>query len=236
MKHFPIACLVLCLGLLALSPGATAQDLPRSRLVIGADDRKMVSDMPAAIGRLNISGFARRTQCTAVLVAPDIVATAAHCVTDRRSGDAVTATRVHFLAGLTPEGHKAYGQGRCIRRAAHADVALVILAKPVKKIAPLAFLPEEPVEGMAVAHAGYALDRPYALTAHRHCRVLRKGDGMLHTDCDTNHGQSGGPVLVERDGKAYLAGIMVGAEPGEYSAAVGLSAVAELLGAPGCRR
>ncbi|KZD09072.1 trypsin-like serine peptidase [Oceanibaculum pacificum] len=230
-----LAALLICLAALAAT-AARAEELPRSTLVFGADDRRMAGDLPAAIGRLNVAGFAKRTQCSGTLIAPDIVATAAHCVLDRATGKPVAAARLHFLAGLGPDGHEAHGQGRCIRLPDDkADVALVRLARALP-IKPIALLHTPLAAGDAVTHAGYALDRPYAVSAHRDCHVLRPQGGMLLTDCDTNHGQSGGPLLARRDGTDFLAGIMVGVAPGKYSAAVSVPAWKAMLETPVCPR
>ncbi|WP_367153196.1 serine protease, partial [Leisingera sp. F5] len=50
-----------------------------------------------AVGRLNIGG---RAMCTASLIAPDMVLTAAHCMYDIRNGRAVNPRSLKFEAGL----------------------------------------------------------------------------------------------------------------------------------------
>jgi V8-like Glu-specific endopeptidase len=219
--------------------------------VIGDDDRRIVDSWEApwsAIGRVNVAGYRRRGACTGTLIAPDLVATAAHCLFDRGSGRPVPVGNIHFVAGQRRDRFLAHAKAKCVRlmqghrfrkqasiEAFRSDVAVIVLKQSLT-IAPvsLATIPE-PAAGTPLVHPGYGRDRPYLLSVDSTCRVQEEADGVLLTDCDTNFGGSGGPVLVRENGVLRLLAVMVGFSQGGYSAAVDTSKWPELRGASGCR-
>lgn len=217
--------------------------------VIGSDDRKPLAEPEAfwsAVGKIEIAGFSWLNNCTGTLVASDIVITAAHCLVDRRMSKRVAAERVRFAAGLVRDKVAGRGAARCVAYLGdmsasptkptaedfRRDAAAVFLRKPLD-IAPLPLSDEALVTGAKVTHAGYGRDRRYVLSVHRDCKIVDHSRMLYLTDCDTNLGQSGGPVLVEKNGTAQLAGIMVGYFD-EGSAMLGVDAWRELIKAPEC--
>ena len=87
--------------LLALAPlllvaaatvAAVAQEAPERRILSGEEGAAY-----AGVGRLNIAG---RRFCTATLVEPSVVATAAHCLYHPRTGARVPVSELRFVAGF----------------------------------------------------------------------------------------------------------------------------------------
>lgn len=162
----------------------------------------------AAIGRLDTGdGF-----CTATLIAPDIILTAAHClVTEagrRRSDDVFT-----FNAGLR------YGRvsaQRGVRRsmihpnydisltelgdnieAVSTDIALMQLDRPiVDGIAPI-LVNGRATAGDRVQIVSYGRDRENFMSLEDGCSVLRNRNAVVMLTCQVVPGSSGSPVLVE---------------------------------------
>lgn len=235
MRRCPEIAALAALALVAGFAGAASanDDFPG---VIGEDDRRIVDSWAApwnAIGRVNVAGYRTRGACTGTLIAPDLVVTAAHCLFDRRSGRPVPLGNIHFVAGQRRDKFLAHAKARCVRlpdghrfsktpsmAAFRSDVAVIVLKRRLEIApVPLATGPE-PAAGAALVHPGYGRDRPYLLSADSACSLQGRSAGVLLTDCDTNFGGSGGPVLVREEGALRLLAVMVGIVERRYSAAV----------------
>lgn len=207
---------------LAGSPSALAAD-PKPGIV-GSDDRTVTADPRfAAVGRLNLSGTGF---CTATLIRPNVVVTAAHCLTYKRTGKPIPPDRLHFVAGWRKGKYAAHRRGRATRIHAEykgaaspgqrmaSDIALIVLDKPIPAsvIAPIPLDRGTGSVRMTVplTHVSYARDRAHLPSVETGCVVRKVVGRMLLTDCDANFGGSGAPVLRERDGALHVLGVVSG--------------------------
>lgn len=156
-----------------------------------------------AVGRLNISG---QGYCTATLVAPDLVLTAAHCLVDRRTGHAVRAERVHFLAGFRAGNYAGHGRAQALavlpgyarsRATLHRDLGLVRLSEPMPDdVAPLP-IAAGVAAGDPLATLSYGIDRSQIPSKQDNCRAIRRDGLVLFTACEGVPGVSGAPIVRE---------------------------------------
>ncbi len=167
------------------------------------------------VGRLDIRG---QGFCTAALVAPDEILTAAHCLYDRSTGKAVEPGRMEFLAGWRMGRAAAY---RGIRQVAVPpgyrysaredpsrignDIALLKLVRPIRRATIRPFEIDPTVDaGDPVGVVSYARGRAQAPSLQKLCHVLRKDRGVLVLDCTVDFGSSGAPVFTLGGGPARI--------------------------------
>ena len=179
-----------------------------------------------AVVLLQIPGGAR---CTAFLVAPRRVLTAAPCLYMRRTGHFAPPESVHVLTG--------YSEGRFARHAIAtryqlaagydprhvppdfgADAAVVTLDRDMA--APDAVLRlAVAVPGQPAMLGGYNQDRAEVIEADPACHVLGSATdaakrALLRHDCTAPRGTSGAPLLMRQGGIWMAVGLQVAAAPG----------------------
>lgn len=247
--------LAAILTLLVALPAAAADDYTYKpkRSVFGKYDQRVIENSRAvpwkAIGRFNMAG---RGHCTATVVAPRIVATAAHCVVDKLTGGYMVPDKLHFVAGwdrgdyifhsVALEIHPAPGYvpgARPTTRTVVNDWALVVLAEDPS---PMTGVIEPVPYDMDVlmklkgaktvfVQAGYSGDKGQVLTSDENCKMygFTKGLKLAEHGCQAVPGDSGSPIIY-KSGDAYKMIAVHSAHAGATGYAVPASSFLDALG------
>lgn len=188
----------------------------------GAAEAPMLSEADHAawhaIGRLNTTGDFRRQMCTATLIAPDRVLTAAHCVVSS-TGMPVDPASLRFVAGWLRGDYVAVGLVASVTGAeafaaatqagqidmSH-DSAVLTLTAPIPDVTPLPL--GAPLATAPARILGYRWDRPHALSDAGPCQLERDRIGVLAMDCPATFGNSGGPVLQQTPDGWQVVGVV----------------------------
>lgn len=173
-----------------------------------------------AVGRIEIG---RGGYCTGVLIAPNLVLTAAHCVYNR-GPQIVDAKHLTFRAGL--RDGKSIAERRVARIAAHKgydparpfgaenirhDVALLELATPISTGEVDPFVVHQGAsKGQRVSVVSYGQGRDAALSWQRDCGLLWQWKDLLSFDCNVTFGSSGAPVFVREGRRARILTLVSG--------------------------
>ena len=206
--------LAALLAALCLVLPALAEDAAMVRLETADDSRGW-----DAVGKLRLgdTGF-----CTAALVSPQLVLTAAHCLYDPVTGVQFTPEEIEFQAGFRNGRAIAYrGVSRAVTHPDYryrapdglervvADLALLELSQPIRlpSLQPFA-TGATPVDGDKVGVVSYAQFREEAPTIQDSCSVLAGRSDALILTCDVDFGSSGSPVFSFLDGTARIVSVI----------------------------
>jgi V8-like Glu-specific endopeptidase len=172
-----------------------------------------------AVGRLN---FGDRGFCTAAMITPDVVLTAAHCLYDKATGTRIPAADIEFQAGLRHGRAEAYrGVRRVVAHPAYdfaendrldrvgVDLALIELDRPVRAGHVQPFRTQIRVQiGQRVQVVSYAKDRAEAPSREEGCGVLTRDRDILVLSCEVDFGASGAPVFANFNGEARIVSVI----------------------------
>jgi protease YdgD len=179
-----------------------------------------------AIGQITYGGAVGGAICTGTLVAPDLVLTAAHCVS--HDGEVMRAGDIQFAAGWRAGKSAAIRYGNQIilemptlgkLRALSQDVALIVLDMPIDAdvVRPLV-LAAPSVLTERYSLIGYRRDLPEVIRRNDACDLAGTEGAVLLLRCRVVSGNSGAPVLMQRDGKWQIAAVMAAQGRGSIDA------------------
>lgn len=194
----------LILGLAVFfATNAVADDLVAAkRRFLPVDEAEKWS----GVGRLNAKGGF----CTAALIRPDTLLTAAHCIFDRVTNRPIPLREMRFVAGSRKGYHTA--NRRVVFAKAHpdwsgyhgegvkvsGDIAVVKLESPVTRIEGRSYgVGPSPNEGDDVVLLSFGRDRADALSIQEPCQVVERYQRSASLNCDVTYGASGSPVFED---------------------------------------
>ena len=198
--------------------------------IVGKDDRQLFDHGKLsqfnAIGRLNREGAGF---CSAVLIAPTEILTAAHCIWDRSKRRFMLPQTLHFVPGYRRGSYLGHARGSSYQTAPGLvfdddgkpsvladDWAVVELdlnlttgagIKPIPLAGVATILALTP--NSRLLRVGYGYDRPHLPVKVDPCSVSAIVDKrrLLVHDCDATSGDSGSPIMIGEDGALKVIGV-----------------------------
>ncbi len=205
----PLLAAVLLLPAWHSRSGAAESGLPdgSSRRILSGPEQ----DPYAAVGKIWATSKGRH--CTATLVAPDLVLTAAHCMSSHKDGWVAVPYRAVFRPDVRDGRSRASGIGAALAigetyvETGHIsrDLALLRLKEPIPEdiARPIPVAAGALLRGRDLATYSYGYDAPSALAEDAPCHALAALNGAMVTSCEAVGGMSGSPVIA-RDASGEL--------------------------------
>jgi protease YdgD len=202
------------LAALCLAGAAAAQEAAPERRMLDAEEAAAFR----GVGRLNIAGT---WFCTATLIAPDVIVTAAHCLFHPLTGARVRDGALRFVAGYRVRDRGVLRrvtrtvidsgfafEARATYAGVGADLALALLSRPVPE--GVGALPTAAFEagGGPLAIVSYAQDRPHAPSIESPCAIVERTGPVVALDCAVTYGSSGSPLLQAEGEAMRLVGVV----------------------------
>ncbi|MGR3660416.1 MAG: trypsin-like serine peptidase [Paracoccaceae bacterium] len=207
-----IVLFTICVMLSGLS--ATAQDTSLERLDTWGRNRGW-----EGVGLLNIAG---KATCTAVMIRPDLVLTAAHCLYDADNKRQYDPIKIEFRAGWRDGKavarrfgkhaliHSDYQNGGGLSaKQIRNDVALLQLSDPILSTHADPFRQDGGLKrGVEVSVVSYGKGRNDVPSRQRSCKVLDVNRGVIAMSCDVVPGSSGAPVFSMNSGRPRIVSLV----------------------------
>jgi protease YdgD len=188
-------------------------------LLVMVAGQAVAQDAPPAVGRISYGDSLKpgAAICTGVLVAPDLVLTARHCVVGSQAHPAT----VHFSAGYAEGKSAALGRGAEVILSSEAvapnranDVALLRLQTPVgrQRVAPLSLGSADLAKWLPqFSLIAYRRDAPELAERQDNCALMADFPGILALNCPVVSGNSGAPLLAWNGTEWQVFAVMVAA-------------------------
>ncbi len=174
------------------------------------------------IGKLRVEGV---QSCTATLVGPNTVITAAHCIYNRQTKRYFAPKTIHFLAGVQDKtlvaqstaisysvAAKHLPEGQFDEQALLTDWALIKLKEPIGcMLGSLKTGHASEYAKHSLVAAGYPMSNPSQLIAETQCQFAlqpSKGKMLRLKDCGVEHGDSGAALIATEGNVARVLGII----------------------------
>jgi protease YdgD len=174
------------------------------------------------IGKLRVTG---QQSCTATLVGPNTIITAAHCIYNRKTKAYFQPSDIHFLAGAQQKtlvaqsvatsytvATKHLPEGQFDEKALLTDWALVTLKEPIGcMLGALKIAAPEQATKHKLMTAGYPMSDSSQLNAATQCLFAlppKRGSMIRLKNCALEHGDSGAALLATHDKKTRIIGVI----------------------------